>query len=204
MNSLCLERFRAHSILFNSLNGGKLFLELNSEGLYQSSGKEKKKVVVLCPRPRQNVKLGTFTLWSCNKVQNSCCFANLNLLLFCLSRCRRRRCCLTGFSSLMMIAFVFRFCRYQKKSVKVIKICKGTGRGGGGGGEEGHPAVSHSHFQEFLQKYRISPFFPCFSKSPWLFPKKQCFNPFAPGNFAEKRVLKLVEWFSGHCRAIRS
>ena len=28
------------------------------------------------------------------------------------------------------------------------------------------------------------------------------FNPFAPGDFAEKRVLKLVEWFSGHCRAI--
>ena len=27
------------------------------------------------------------------------------------------------------------------------------------------------------------------------------FNPFAPVDFAEKRVLKLVEWFSGHCRA---
>ena len=27
------------------------------------------------------------------------------------------------------------------------------------------------------------------------------FNPFAPGDFAERRVLKLVEWFSGHCRA---
>ena len=30
------------------------------------------------------------------------------------------------------------------------------------------------------------------------------FNPFAPGDFAEKHVLKLVEWFSGHCRAIKS
>ena len=29
-------------------------------------------------------------------------------------------------------------------------------------------------------------------------------NPFAPGDFAEKRVLKLVEWFSGHCRATKS
>ena len=30
-------------------------------------------------------------------------------------------------------------------------------------------------------------------------------NPFAPGNFTEKRVsLKLVERFSGHCRAIKS
>ena len=29
-------------------------------------------------------------------------------------------------------------------------------------------------------------------------------NPFAPGDFAEKRVLKLVDWFSGHCCAIKS
>ena len=29
-------------------------------------------------------------------------------------------------------------------------------------------------------------------------------DPFAPGDFAEKHVLKLVEWFSGHCRAIKS
>ena len=28
--------------------------------------------------------------------------------------------------------------------------------------------------------------------------KKIYFNPFAPGDFAKKRVLKLVEWFSGH------
>ena len=29
-------------------------------------------------------------------------------------------------------------------------------------------------------------------------------NPFAPGDFDEKRVLKLFEWFSGHCPAIKS
>ena len=34
--------------------------------------------------------------------------------------------------------------------------------------------------------------------------RKEAINPFAPGDFAEKRVLKLVEWFSGHCRAIKS
>ena len=33
---------------------------------------------------------------------------------------------------------------------------------------------------------------------------KNLINPFAPGDFAEKRILKLVEWFSGHCRAIKS
>ena len=29
-------------------------------------------------------------------------------------------------------------------------------------------------------------------------------NPFAPGDFAEKRVLKLVEWFSCHSCATKS
>ena len=29
-------------------------------------------------------------------------------------------------------------------------------------------------------------------------------NPFAPVDFAEKRVLKLVEWFSGHFHVIKS
>ena len=42
-----------------------IFSELNSKRLYQSSGKEKE-VDVLCSRPRQNVKFGTFTLWSCS------------------------------------------------------------------------------------------------------------------------------------------
>ena len=34
--------------------------------------KEKKKVVVLCSRPRQNVNLGTFTLLSCNDGKEKC------------------------------------------------------------------------------------------------------------------------------------
>ena len=29
-------------------------------------------------------------------------------------------------------------------------------------------------------------------------------NLFAPGDFAEKRIFKLFEWFSGPCRAIKS
>ena len=29
-------------------------------------------------------------------------------------------------------------------------------------------------------------------------------NPFAPGDLAEERVLKLVKRFSGHCRAMKS
>ena len=34
--------------------------------------------------------------------------------------------------------------------------------------------------------------------------RAKCINPFAPGDFAEKRVLKLVKQFSGHCGAIKS
>ena len=36
----------------------RIFLEIDSKGLYQSSGKG---TVVLCSRPTQNVKLGRFT-----------------------------------------------------------------------------------------------------------------------------------------------
>ena len=47
---------------------------------------KKKKVVVFCSRSRQTVKLGTdFQVVGVMCVQ-SCCFANINLLLFCLSR----------------------------------------------------------------------------------------------------------------------
>ena len=67
---------------------------------------KKKKVVALCSRPRQNVNLSTFTLQSCNdgkrNVQESvthvqsCCFANQPYSLFCRSRGRRRRRCLSS------------------------------------------------------------------------------------------------------------
>ena len=42
------------------------------------------------------------------------------------------------------------------------------------------------------------------SKMPFLVFFRIFINPFAAGDFAEKRVLKLVEWFSGYCRAIKS
>ena len=68
-----------------------MFLELNSKGLYQSSGKEEK-VVVLCSRPRQNVNSGTFMLLSRNDSKEmykksamhaqNCCFANQTYCFF--------------------------------------------------------------------------------------------------------------------------
>ena len=68
-----------------------MFLELNSKGLYQSSGKEKK-VVVLCSLSRKNVNSGTFTLYSGNDGKEmykksvlhvqSCCLANQTYCFF--------------------------------------------------------------------------------------------------------------------------
>ena len=50
---------------------------------------KKNKVLILCSRPRQNVKLCTFT---CTKVV---VLLYLNLLLFCHSCCHHRHCCLS-------------------------------------------------------------------------------------------------------------
>ena len=94
-------RYRAYSISFTSSNVGKCFRSWILKDCIKIREK-KKKVVLLYFRPRQNANLGTFTLQSrdggkemCKKsvmqVQ-SCCFANLNLLLFCLSLCLRCRC----------------------------------------------------------------------------------------------------------------
>ena len=108
MNSNCFKLYRAYSISFNSYKCWPVSLELNSKALYQSSGK-KKKVVVLCSRPRQNVKLGIFTLYVVQRRQRnvqksvmyvqSCYFANLNPLVYSgrsRCRCRRRLLCLSS------------------------------------------------------------------------------------------------------------
>ena len=47
-------------LLVQFVNCWQFFLELNSKRLYRGSGREKK-VVALCSRPPQNVKLGIFT-----------------------------------------------------------------------------------------------------------------------------------------------
>ena len=93
---------RAYSI---SSNAGNFFLELSSRGLYQSSGKEKESCslvfpsstnreirhvhVVVVQRRQRNVQKSVMQV-------QSCCFADLNLLLFCRSRCRRRGRCLSS------------------------------------------------------------------------------------------------------------
>ena len=109
VNSRCLKLYHPFSILFHSSNVGKVFLKLNSKGLYQSSEKKQKKKrescclvfpastkaeirhfhVVIVQRGQRNI-------------QNNCdtraklLFCLINLLLFCRFRCRRRRRCLSS------------------------------------------------------------------------------------------------------------
>ena len=110
-------------------------------------------VVVLCSRPPENVKLGTFTSLSCIDGKEtykksvihvqSCFFANLNLSLFCRSRCRRRRPCLSslislfwnfrGLNDLPEMRFEFPLNFIRKLIIKArTQILVHGGRGGGG------------------------------------------------------------------------
>ena len=81
------------------------FLELNSKGLHQSSGKEKESCCLLFPsstkreirqfhvvvvqRRQRNVQKSVMHV-------QTCCFACLNLSLFCLSCCCRRPRCVNS------------------------------------------------------------------------------------------------------------
>ena len=60
VNWRCLQLYRAYSISFNSSNVGKFFWSWILKDCIKVKGK-KEKVVVLCSRPRRNVKLATFT-----------------------------------------------------------------------------------------------------------------------------------------------
>ena len=105
MCSCCFTLYRAYSISFNSSNVGEFSVELNSEGLYQSLGKEKegrslvftsftkRKIsqfhVVVMQRRQINVPKSVVHV-------RSFWFCLLNLLLFGRSCCRRRRRCLSS------------------------------------------------------------------------------------------------------------
>ena len=82
----------------------QLFLELNSKRLHQSSGKEKESCCLVFPSSTKREIRHFHVVVVQRRLRNvqksvmhvqSCCFANLNLLLFCCSRCRRRRRCLS-------------------------------------------------------------------------------------------------------------
>ena len=61
VNLRCFKLYRAYSISFNSSNFGKFYYSWIVKDCIKVQ-EEKKKIVVFCSRPRQNVKLGSFTL----------------------------------------------------------------------------------------------------------------------------------------------
>ena len=103
-------------------------LELNPKGLHQSSGKEKESCCLLFPsstkreirhfhvvvvqRRHRNVQKSVMHV-------QSCCFACLNLLLFCCFRCRRRPRCVNSLITTMAISM-------RTKHLEVWRI-KATG-----------------------------------------------------------------------------
>ena len=98
MKSPCFKLYRAYSISFISSNVGNIFLSWILKDCIKIQEK-KQKVVVLFSRPQFHAVVVHW--WQRNvqtKVMHvqSCCFANLNQLLFCRSRWRRRRRCLNS------------------------------------------------------------------------------------------------------------
>ena len=99
MNLCCLKLYRTYFILFNLSLMLAIFLELNSKGLYQSSGKEKESCcLVFLSLTKREIRHfhAVVVQWQQRNVQKSmmhvqsCCFATINLLLFCHSSCRCR------------------------------------------------------------------------------------------------------------------
>ena len=93
----CLKLYRTYFILFNLSLMLAIFLELNSKGLYQSSGKEKESccLVFLSLTKREIrhfhavvVQLQQRNVQKSMMHMQSCCFTTINLLLFCHSSCR--------------------------------------------------------------------------------------------------------------------
>ena len=99
----CLKLYCTYFILFNLSLTLAIFLELNSKGLYQSSGKEKESccLVFLSLTKREIrhfhavvVQLQQRNVQKSMMHMQSCCFTTINLLLFCHSSCRY--CCLSS------------------------------------------------------------------------------------------------------------
>ena len=106
MKSRCFKLYRAYIHLDHFVKCGQFFVELNFKRLYRSSGKEKgSRCLVFASSTKREIRHFHVVVvrWRQRSVQKSvmhvqsCCFADLNLLLFCRSRWRRRcrRCCLS-------------------------------------------------------------------------------------------------------------
>ena len=86
----------------------QMFLELNSKGLYQSSGKEKESCCLVFPSSTKREIRHFHVVVVQRRLRNgqksvihvqSCCSSNLNKFLFCWCRCRRHRRCINSLLS---------------------------------------------------------------------------------------------------------
>ena len=121
VNSRYFKLYRAYSISFNSSNDSEFFWSWILKDCFKVQGKKNKVVVfvhastkceikhfhvVVMQRQQRNVQISMMRM-------QSCCFAILNLLLFCRSCCRCRCHCLS--SLLLPITFTDHLCQAKPK-----------------------------------------------------------------------------------------
>ena len=98
MKPSCFKLYRAYSILFNSSNVGSLFWSWILKDCTKVQEKKKSRCIVFTSSTKLEIRHFHVVVvqWRRRNVQKSamhvqyCYFANLNLLPFCRSRCRRR------------------------------------------------------------------------------------------------------------------
>ena len=116
------QTYRAYYVSFNLSNVGKFLWSSIPKDCIEVK-KKKTKLVLLCSRPLQNMKLGNFTSYSfsdCKEMyKKAWCTCKviclINLLLFCHSRCRRRRYCLSS------LLFLWRIHQHYFNKLLVLK-----------------------------------------------------------------------------------
>ena len=88
----------------------------------------------------------------------SCCFANLNLLFFCRSRCRRRRRCLSSLMS-HIVYFNTTLVKYILNNMFVLMsdYRQAYSLGGGTGDESSSCFLAHPHPHSASQKFSCGP-----------------------------------------------
>ena len=110
MNSRYFKLYRAYSNSFNSSNLGKFFWSSILKDCIKVQEKKKKVVLLFASSAKRELRHFHVVVLQ-RRLRNvqksgmhvqSCCVANLNQLLFCRSRCRRRRRSLSSLLSLSL------------------------------------------------------------------------------------------------------
>ena len=87
----------------------------------------------------------------------SCCFADLILLLFCRSRCRRRRRCLSSLISSSVLQHNTRKIYFEEYVRLDVGLPSSIFSGGGTGDESSSCFLAHPHPHSASQKFACGP-----------------------------------------------